>query len=229
MAFFHFQQFESYMTYSCYAMLIIGVVTFLTLLIQVAPYGKFSQSKGWGPLLPARVAWMLMESPNLWITLIFYLVSQSSTPPTHLESYPIDSFPNKVLISMYLLHYINRSLIFPLLLPSNSNPMPVSVMLMAFLYCSWNGFNQSLSLIFYTEYEHNYTTRFNFLFGIFLFFFGMYINIQSDFLLMKLKRSAAAKKKTDGDNQTSTNAKGYVIPTGGFFTYVSCANYCKLS
>ena len=161
MTFFHFERFESYMTYSCYAMLFVGIVTYLTLLIQVAPYGKFTQSKGWGPLLPARIAWMLMESPNLWITLIFYLVSQSNSPPAQMESYPIHSFSNKILISMYLLHYINRSLIFPLLLPSNSNPMPISVMLMAFLYCSWNGFNQSLSLIFYTEYEANYFTKFN--------------------------------------------------------------------
>jgi 3-oxo-5-alpha-steroid 4-dehydrogenase 1 len=51
--------------------------------------------------------------------------------------------------------------------------------------------------------------------GIITFFVGMYINIQSDDILMKLRSSS------------STGVKEYKIPRGGMFEYVSSANYCK--
>jgi steroid 5-alpha reductase family enzyme len=48
--------------------------------------------------------------------------------------------------------------------------------------------------------------------GTFLFFFGFYINIDSDNRLILLRKN-------------SKSGSGYQIPRGGFFEYVSAANY----
>ena len=44
-----------------WAMLATGAVTFATTMLIKAPYGRYSASKGWGVLLPARLAWFVMS------------------------------------------------------------------------------------------------------------------------------------------------------------------------
>ena len=51
----------------------IGVVTFFVLLFISAPYGRHLRS-GWGPLLPKRLGWILMEAPALYVIWIFYFL-----------------------------------------------------------------------------------------------------------------------------------------------------------
>ena len=51
----------------------------------------------------------------------------------------------------------------------------------------------------------------HFYIGLVIFSIGLFINIQSDQI-----------KNEKGDVRSK-----YVIPTGGLFEYVSCANYCK--
>lgn len=64
--------------------------------------------------------------------------------------------------------------------------------------------------------------------GLVIFSIGLFINIQSDQILLIEKK----KKKKTYKEAIISNEKGgvrskYVIPTGGLFEYVSCANYCK--
>jgi steroid 5-alpha reductase family enzyme len=49
-----------------------------------------------------------------------------------------------------------------------------------------------------------------FIFGLALFFFGFVVNIQSDNILINLRKPGET---------------GYKIPYGGFYRYVSCPNY----
>ena len=51
--------------------------------------------------------------------------------------------------------------------------------------------------------------NYNVLIGLIIFIFGMVINISSDNTLIFLRK----------------NSKGYKIPNGGFFNFVSCPNY----
>ena len=39
----------------------------VTAILPCYRYGRYSQSKGWGPLVNAKLAWVLMETPNLWV------------------------------------------------------------------------------------------------------------------------------------------------------------------
>ena len=64
--------------------------------------------------------------------------------------------------------------------------------------------------------------------GLVIFSIGLFINIQSDQILLIEKK----KKKKKTYKEAINNEKGgvrskYVIPSGGLFEYVSCANYCK--
>jgi len=64
----------------------------------------------------------------------------------------------------------------------------------------------------------------HFYIGLVIFSIGLFINIQSDQILLieKKRKGCIAIKNEKGDARSK-----YVIPTGGLFEYVSCANYCK--
>lgn len=128
--------------YSALAMIGMAVITFLLTMMVSAPYGKFTKKKGWGPIIPASFAWFLMESPNLWVT---YAVCE------YIGYDKLKNIPNVVLLSLFLLHYINRSIIYPLQMQP-AQPMPLSVMYLAMTYCSWNAFQQTLALCIVFDY-----------------------------------------------------------------------------
>jgi hypothetical protein len=144
-----------------------------------------------------------------------------------------DSLPNKVLLGCFLLHYFNRSIVYPIRMDmaGSSKPMPLAVMLMAWFFCLWNGSNQALNLIIASSssYTVDYLRDWKFILGLSIFFTGMCINIHSDSILLALKN----KPKSDSSTSTSevansnTNKSHYRIPRGGLFEYVSCANFCK--
>ena len=106
--------------YSATGMIIAGVVTFFGCSYLAAPYGKYTNSKGWGVLINAKLAWIIMESPNLWIAYLVYAYRSSDDI--------FINFYNQILLGCFLLHYINRSVIYPLSMTSSlSAPMPISV------------------------------------------------------------------------------------------------------
>ncbi len=142
---------------SSWAMLITGAITFVSCMFITAPYGRHNTAaaaQGWGPSVNPRLAWMLMECPNLIFSALFlwYRISFSSDN----KFFNNDSFgvTNVVLLALFVLHYTNRSIVFPLKMnPSSSSRMPLSVMLLAMMYCSWNGFTQALALTFVLSFE----------------------------------------------------------------------------
>jgi len=193
----------------CLVMLVFGPVTLLsTLLVVVPPYGRHETKKAaWGPKIPATVAWMLMESPSLLVPLL--CLGPDPAPCLSLPS-------NKILLSMFIFHYINRSVIFPMRM-RGGKPMPVSVMLMAGTFCSWNGYLQGRHLAALECREQTIDTRFaqpHFYIGVLIFFLGWYGNYQADDILRNLRKPGET---------------GYKIPHGGLFEYVSAANLASES
>ena len=43
-----------------------AAITFAILVSLPAPYGRYYQGN-WGPSLPNRIGWLIMESPALWV------------------------------------------------------------------------------------------------------------------------------------------------------------------
>lgn len=127
-------------------MIIVGFITYLACHLITAPYGRYSTDQGWGLLVPAKLSWFFMESPNLWIPALVY--SYLGTTKC------CDGLANKILTGMFIMHYIQRSIIYPVfrLKGTHHQPTPISISLLAFSFCSWNGTNQALSLLVVHSY-----------------------------------------------------------------------------
>ena len=109
----------------------------LTTLVLPAPYGKFSEQAASFPLmdrltaikLSAPFAWFLQELPAFLL------------PFSALISFGLDSKTLHLL--PFLVHYANRSLLYPLLLNKSSRPVPLLTTANAFIFCLFNGLLQS--------------------------------------------------------------------------------------
>ena len=175
----------------------LGALTFLILLFISAPYGRHIRS-GWGPIMSKRTGWVFMETPALYVMWLFYFLCAD--------------FTNIVLIIFLLvwsIHYTNRSIIWPFLIDKNGS-MPLVVALLAFIF---NVFNASFHGYWFffmdNQYDVSWLLNSNFLLGLSIFILGMMINIHSDKILLDI----------------SKGKKGYQIPYGGFYKWISSPNY----
>ena len=90
----------------------LGAVTFVALFFVTAPYGRTLRD-GWGPTVPSRVGWVLMEAPALLVWLGIYL-----TGDHRFEAVPL------ILLGLWQLHYFHRVVIYPLRMRMKGKRMP---------------------------------------------------------------------------------------------------------
>ena len=176
--------------------IILGCITFLVLLKIPAPYGKFTKTN-WGPMIPSQLGWFVMEIISPIMFAYFFLVGNTNK-----------NWVMWVFFICWVGHYTNRSIIYPLR-QKNPAKMPLSIALFAFLFNVVNGFLNGYFLGSIQSYTMDYLSNWNFILGIILFLIGMRINMQSDTILLSLR----------------SKNKGYQIPKGGFFKYISYPNY----
>ena len=169
-----------------------AAVVFVALFFVNAGYGKFYTPK-WGPSVDNRLGWVLMEAPVFFAMLLLWWLSDRRFDPVRL-----------VFLILFEIHYFHRSFIFPLKIRGRSR-MPLSNTLNALMQGGW---------IFWFSptgaYPLSWLYGLPFVLGTALFFYGMFINIQSDGIIRDLRQP--------GD----TN---HYLPKGGMFRYVTSANY----
>jgi 3-oxo-5-alpha-steroid 4-dehydrogenase 1 len=177
----------------------VAGLTFIGLFFITAPYGRHTRS-GWGPLIEARVGWVLMEITSpLFLCVSYFAGLEVFNPVTFL------------FVLLWLGHYVNRALLYPLRMKNGLRPMPFTMVAMGGLFNLVNGFlNGRYLALFGDRYTAGWLADPRFLFGTALFFTGMVVNLRSDGILRRLR---------EGDEP------GYKIPRGGMFELVSCANY----
>ena len=141
-----------------------------------------------------------MESPNLFLAIPLFLSGKEGHK---------DCLVNIVLFSLFVIHYIHRDLLYPLKMKSTATPMPISIAAMAFLYTSCNSIIQVGYLANVSTYEISWLYDPRFILGTLIWATGMYINVTSDNKLINLRK--------EGE-------KGYKIPRGGLFDYVTSPN-----
>jgi hypothetical protein len=112
---------ESLLQWLQFGMIGTAFLTFAATMTINAPYGRYNQAKGWGPPIPARFAWFIMECPNLVIPMVVYI--HYSTPEC------AKNYSNSILMSLFVFHYLNRSIVYPLRMPRDSSPMYVPCVL----------------------------------------------------------------------------------------------------
>ena len=181
-------------------MSIIAVIVFIALYFVTAGYGVFYNKK-WGPSIPNKIGWVLMESPVFIAMILLCVFSERSTNVVCL-----------IFLILFEIHYFQRSFIFPFLIRGKS-VMPLSVILMGVVFNTLNALMQG-GWIFYVSpenmYEISWLTTPQFIIGTLIFFVGMIINIHSDYIIRHLRKPGDTK---------------HYLPKKGMFKYVTSANY----
>jgi hypothetical protein len=166
----------------------LGVVTFLSLTFITAPYGRHARA-GWGPTIASRTGWIVMESPSV---LLFATVFAMG--PHRAELVPL------VLLGLWQLHYLQRTLVFPALLRAPDKPMPASIVAMGVSFNLVNAWMNASWVSGFGTYASTWLRDPRFVAGAVLFLAGFAINVRADAELRRLRRP--------GD-------QGYKVPRGG--------------
>ncbi len=177
----------------------LAVLIFPFLLKITVPYGRHAKSHNWGPTVNIKLAWFMME-----IVVIFVFSWLFFSGPVE------KTLPLYIFYGAFMLHYLNRTFIFPLQMKSNGNRMPWIVVLLGIFFNLANGFFNGYWFGWLTpSYTDAWLQDPRFILGALLFLGGMFINIYSDQKLLALRKGGK---------------KGYYIPYGGLFKYVSSPN-----
>ncbi len=178
----------------------VAAATFVSLLFITAPYGRHAK-KGWGPLVPNKAAWVIMEAPASLLFLLYFLIGGREITAA-LVAFQI----------VWQVHYFHRSFIFPFMLKSDET-VALSIIIFGMIFNSINTYIQG-RWVYSLSPESLYTDAWladpRFIIGVAIFAAGFFINKQSDGITRKL---------------WDPESPGYKIPRGGLFRYVSCPNY----
>lgn len=136
----------------------LAAVVAVALTRIVAPYGRHARP-GWGPTLPARVAWVAMEAPSALVYAAVALATHGSP----------------VYAAFWLAHYGYRGFVYPLRQPGG-RPMPASVAAMG---ASFNLLNASINASIPAPDPSRYASA-PFWLGAALFVAGLALNHDAD-------------------------------------------------
>jgi len=177
----------------------LAFVTFWLLSKVVAPYGRHVK-KTWGPMLDHRLAWIIMELASPLSFAFFFLKgNQVKTTVVWLFFY------------LWIFHYINRSIVYPLRAQMDGKLMPILVMGFSILFNTVNGYLNGYYLGYLApSYPSTWLLDIRFVAGAFLFIAGMLINYNADKALIELRQP--------GDHN-------YRVPHGGLYQLITCPNY----
>ena len=176
----------------------VAIVTFLALVLfkVKAPYGRHSNEQ-WGPMISNKWGWFFMELPALILMPLIALIGNSEKNEL---SY--------LIIGLWVLHYANRTLIFPFKLKTKDKKMPLLIVGSAVLFNSVNGLLNGYFIGFMNPELFDLASP-HVIIGAVVFFVGMGINKWSDRKLISLREKQ----------------QGYQIPRGGLFEFISCPNH----
>jgi len=177
--------------------LLLCPVVLVALLYITAPYGRHFSS-GWGPVLPNRLAWFLMELPALLVIGIVLLTSHQTLTAAVLIPW-----------AMWTVHYAYRTFIFPALMRPSGKNFPALLVLFALLFNTLNGYNNGSALLA-NEAAGAQLSSVHFMVGSALFVAGFCLHFISDQAIRNLRKNGFT---------------GYRIPYGTWFDRVSNPNY----
>ena len=115
-------------TYATWAEIGLALITFISLFFITAPYGRHGRG-GWGPEVNQRLGWVLMELPACVLWLAIFFMGEHA-----LELAPL------ALMSLWQVHYINRTFIFPLRIKAEGKTTPFSIVLTAVAFNTLNAY-----------------------------------------------------------------------------------------
>lgn len=181
----------------------LAAITAFTVTYVTAPYGRHTR-EGWGPTMPTRLGWIVMESPSAWFFAIVFMATVGKPHPAGV-----------LLFAMWLYHYVYRAFVYPQRMRVGPNArMPVVVAAMAFAFNLLNSsINAPIASGAVATWPDGWLWDPRFLAGTALFVAGHLIHRHADRVLFTLR-----------DNDPP-GTRRYHIPRGGLYRYISCPNY----
>ncbi len=176
----------------------LALVTFLSLLFVTAPYGRHGR-KGWGPQIPSRLGWVVMESPAVLAFAWVYSLGANRTSATALA-----------MLALWQFHYVQRTFVFPFRMRARHKKMPLIIALLAFAFNVLNAYINARWISHLAVYADSWFGDARFLAGVALFGAGWITNVRADSTLFRLR---------------GPGESGYKIPQGGLYELVACPNY----
>ena len=153
----------------------------------------------WGPSMPSRLGWILMESPAVYLMLLFLLFFNKSLGIIEIT-----------FTLIWMVHYVHRSFIWPARAKLEGKEITLVVVLLATLFNIVNVYIQGSWIFLFGSYEKEWLWSPFFIIGLSIFLMGLYINIKSDNILIKLREDLGS---------------GYHTPKGFLFNKVTNPNY----
>ena len=172
-------------------------VVLISLLWVTAPYGRHHR-RGWGPVLPNRAAWVLMELPALLVITALVLASPARGAPQAW-----------VPLSFWVFHYAYRTFVFPALMQPSDKSFPALLVIFAIAFNTLNGYNNAQALVV-AGLEGAPLPSTHFFAGALVFLVGFAIHFHSDRTIRLLRKPGET---------------GYAIPRGGLFRWVGSPHY----
>ncbi len=189
---------ETNFTLLCWAWIALALLLVPAQLKITAPYGRHTSDR-WGWVIPYRTGWILMEIVSPLTFASFFLLGENTV-----------TTPMWTMFALWAGHYLNRSLIYPMRAKMAGKKVPIAIVASAIFFNIVNGGMNGYYLGNLADsYSNDWFSTPYFIIGMGCFLAGAYINIQSDNILLKLRKPGET---------------GYKIPEGGLFRYVSCPN-----
>lgn len=184
--------------YSTWAEIGFALITVALLSFITAPYGRHDRA-GWGPTMPNRWGWVLMELPAVALFIPLFFLGENS-----------DRLVPLFFLVLWQAHYFHRTIIFPFRLKTSGKRVALVIVLMGMIFNSLNAYVNARQLSQFGSYPSSWFFEPRFLLGTGLFVLGYVINRHADRTLLRLR---------------APGETGYKIPHGGLYRFVSCPNY----
>ena len=114
------------MNLSNFDLLVWGWIVLAVILVPIqlkitAPYGRHVNDS-WGPMIDNRLGWFIMEiiSP---ITFAFFFFQGKNHSLVHY-----------FFLAIWVIHYFNRSVIFPLRTKTTGKKIPITIVLLSLIH-----------------------------------------------------------------------------------------------
>ena len=148
--------------------LVSAACVFPLLFFVPAPYGRH-QRAGWGPTISARLGWVLMESPSVFLFAAVWLANP------HFGDASV-----KLLGALWLAHYVQRTFVFTALMPPGGKPHAALTFAMAIVFNVLNASGNAGGLA-------PRALDLGFVLGVVIFVGAMALNVHSDHVLRTLR------------------------------------------
>lgn len=172
-------------------------IVLITLLRTTAPYGRHYRP-GWGPVLPARLAWFLMELPALLVLPVIVLSSTVYDAPAAW-----------IPAALWAAHYAYRTLLFPALMRPCGKTFPALLAGFAVAFNLLNGYNNGSALVANGLQGAAMNTP-HVMLGAAVFVIGFALHFDADRTIRRLRKPGEST---------------YGIPRARLFRWVSSPHY----